>query len=61
MTGSDTCAAHGRPARFGVVGDLPDDNTLILETLFDIRVDVGHVIDLLEDEDEDEEEEEDVS
>ena len=47
--------------RIGDVIDLPDDATLILETLFDIRVDVGHVIDLLEDEDEDEEEEEDVS
>jgi hypothetical protein len=43
------------------VVDLPNDSTLILETLFDIRVDVGHIIDLLEDEGEDEEEEEDVS
>jgi hypothetical protein len=39
--------------------DLPDDRTLILEVLFDVRRGVRHIIDLLEDEDEEEKEEDD--
>jgi hypothetical protein len=38
--------------------DLPDDRTLILEMLFDIRSGVYHVIDLLEEDDEEEKEDE---
>ena len=39
--------------------DLPDDRTLILEVLFDVRSGVRHIVDLLEDEDEEETEEDD--
>jgi hypothetical protein len=34
------------------VVDLPEDRTLILEVLFDVRAGVRHIIDLLEEEDE---------
>jgi hypothetical protein len=39
--------------------ELPDDRTLVLEVLFDVRRGVRHIIDLLEDENEEEKEEDD--
>ena len=51
-----TLSTAGRSPNHGwVVEELPDDTTLIMQVLFDIRTNTDYIIDLLEEDDGEEE------